>query len=149
VKITDALLGEHGALYAQFARLETELPRAAGAAEVREQAGLLASALISHAALEDELLFERLAREPAVDRGLLAAMADEHGRIAAALARAEATANLEEGRSLVLDAVGEAREHFAKEERMVFPLVESVLDAAVLAELGEAWAARRAVFLEP
>ena len=148
MKITDALLGEHGAFYAQFDRLEAELPRAGGVAEVREQAALLSAALVSHAHLEDELLFERLGRVSAADPGLLAVMAEEHERIAGALTKAQSTADLATGRSLLLEAVAEAREHFAKEERAVFPLAESLLGAAVLEELGAAWAARRAVYVE-
>ncbi len=60
MKITDALLGEHGAFYAQFDRLEETLPHTTLAGEVREQAALLAAALVSHAQLEDTLLFERM-----------------------------------------------------------------------------------------
>jgi len=148
VRITDALLGEHGAFYAQFDRLEAELPRASGVAEVREQAALLAAALVSHAHLEDELLFDRLARVPAADPGLLAVMAEEHERIARALRRAQSTADLATGRAQLLEAVAEAREHFAKEERAVFPLAETLLGVPVLEELGAAWAARRAVFVD-
>lgn len=148
MKITDALLGEHGAFYAQFDRLETDLPRAASAAEVREQAALLSSALVSHAQLEDELLFDRLGAAPGADPGLLAVMAEEHERIAGALRKAQSGSDLAASRSVLLEAVAEARAHFAKEERAVFPLAESILGAAVLEELGAAWAARRAVYLE-
>lgn len=148
MKITDALLGEHGVFYAQFDRLEADLPRAATAAEVREQAALLSSALVSHAHLEDELLFDRLGSVPAADPGLLAVMAEEHERIAGALRRAQATSDVEAGRALLLEAVAEARAHFAKEERAVFPLAESLLGATVLEELGASWARRRAVYVE-
>lgn len=148
MRITDALLGEHGTFYAQFDRLEAELPRAGTVAEVREQAALLAAALVSHAQLEDELLFDRLGRVPAADAGLLAVMAEEHERIAAALARAQSSGDLGVGRSQLLEAVAWAREHFAKEERAVFPLAEALLGPAVLEELGARWAARRAVYVE-
>jgi hemerythrin-like domain-containing protein len=148
MKITDALLGEHGAFYAQFDRLEQVLPHAASAGEVREQAGLLAAALVSHARLEDEVLFRRMAQAGG-DPGLLRTMEDEHGEIAALLARAQVTADLEAARSILLEAVALARDHFAKEERVAFPMAESLLDGGTLSDLGSDWAGRRVVFLAP
>jgi hemerythrin-like domain-containing protein len=148
MKITDALLGEHGAFYAQFDRLEEILPHATSTGEVREQAALLAAALISHAKLEDEVLFRRMAQAGG-DPGLLMTMEDEHVEIAALLARAQVTGNLEGARSALLEAVSLARNHFAKEERVAFPLAESLLDDDVMIALGSAWADRRVVFLNP
>ncbi len=148
MKMTDALLGEHGAFYAQFDRLEEEIPRTATAAEVGEQAALLAAALVSHAKLEDELLFDRMAAA-GVDHGLMTSMLDEHQQIADRLARAQGTGDLERGRMELLEAVALARDHFAKEERLAFPLAESRLGAAALEDLGREWARRRDVWLEP
>jgi hemerythrin-like domain-containing protein len=146
MKITDALLGEHGAFYAQFDRLEEVLPHATSAGEIREQAALLAAALISHARLEDEMLFSRMAGSGG-DVGLLDIMEEEHVRIADLLTRAQGTRVLELARSQLLDAVALARDHFAREERFAFPLAESLLDEKTLIELGSAWADRRVVFL--
>jgi hemerythrin-like domain-containing protein len=146
VKITDALLGEHGAFYAQFDRLEEQLPGCRDVAEVREQAALLASALVSHARMEDELLFAAMARALA-DPGLLDAMETEHGDIADRLSRAQGTADLTLARNELLEAVSMSRDHFAKEERLAFPLADELLGAAVLQDLGAAWAVRRDVFV--
>ncbi len=55
--IIDALLGEHGTLVAQFDVIEKDLPRVDEAAAVRAEARVLASALLSHAGIEDEVLF--------------------------------------------------------------------------------------------
>lgn len=148
MRIIDALLGEHGAFYAQFDRLEEVLPHATSTGEVREQAALLAAALISHAKLEDEVLFRRMAQAGG-DPGLLMTMEDEHVEIAALLARAQVTSSLEGARSALLEAVALARNHFAKEERVAFPMADSLLDADVLMALGSAWADRRVVFLNP
>jgi hemerythrin-like domain-containing protein len=147
MKITDALRGEHGVLYAQFDRLEEELPHVATAAEVREQAALLASALISHARIEDELLFNRMLGAGA-DPGLLGAMAEDHAQITDRLARAQGTNDVESARMELLEAVATARDHFAKEERLAFPLAESMLDTKALEALGAAWAGRRDVFVD-
>jgi hemerythrin-like domain-containing protein len=147
VKITDALLGEHGALYAEFDRLEEELPHVAAVAEVRVQAELLSSALVSHARIEDELLFDRMLGAGA-DPGLLGLMAEEHAQIADRLARAQGTGDLEVARMELLEAIAMARDHFAKEERLAFPLAASVLDTKALEALGAAWAGRRDVYVE-
>jgi len=147
VKLTDALLGEHGAFYAQFDRLEAMVPHAATAGEVREQAALLAAALVTHAKLEDELLFARL-RSTGADAGLLDTMEEEHSVIAGGLTRAQGTQEIAVARRELLDAVALAREHFAREERLAFPLAESALGAAILTTLGADWSRRRDVFLE-
>jgi len=146
MKITDALLGEHGAFYAQFDRLDEQLPSCRDVAEVREQAALLASALVSHARLEDEQLFAAMARAGA-DPGLIASMESEHEVIADRLSRAQGTADLTLARNELLEAVSLARDHFAKEERLAFPLANELLASAELLDLGAAWAERRDVFV--
>jgi len=145
MKITDALLGEHGVFYAQFARLEERVPGLGGVAEVRELAGVLAAALISHAELEDELLFNRMEEELGAPSGPLPVMRAEHAHIDAALAAAAQTRDLESAKRRVLEAVEAAREHFAKEERVLFPAAEQLVPVSVLNELGDQWAARRGV----
>jgi len=147
VKLTDALLGEHGAFYAQFDRLEEMVPLAATTGEVREQAALLAAALVTHARLEDELLFARL-RSAGADPGLLDTMEEEHTTIAGGLTRAQGTQEIAVARRELLDAVALAREHFAREERLAFPLAESALGAVLLTTLGADWSRQRDVFLE-
>jgi iron-sulfur cluster repair protein YtfE (RIC family) len=146
MKITDALLGEHGAFYAQFDRLDEQLPVCRDVAEVREQAALLAAALVSHARLEDELLFPAMSRASA-DPGLLEAMESEHEAIADRLSRAQGTADLALARNELLEAVSLARDHFAKEERLAFPLADELLGAPSLQQLGASWAMRRDVFV--
>ena len=146
MRITDALLGEHGAFYAQFDRLEETLPHTTSAAEVREQAALLAAALVTHAKLEDTLLFDRM-RAAGADEGLLSTMESEHATIAGLLTRAQGSQDAAVAREDLLEAVALAREHFAKEERLAFPLADSALGPVVLTELGARWSERRDVFL--
>jgi len=146
MKITDALLGEHGAFYAQFDRIEETLPHTTSAGEVREQAALLAAALISHAQLEDTLLFERM-RSAGGDEGLLSTMEAEHTEIAGLLTRAQGSQDVSAARDDLLEAVALARDHFAKEEQVAFPMAESIIGAAGLTALGARWSARREVFV--
>jgi hemerythrin-like domain-containing protein len=146
MKITDALLGEHGAFYAQFDRLEETIPHTSSVGEVREQAALLAAALVSHAQLEDTLLFDRM-RAAGGDEGLLSTMEAEHSEIAGLLTRAQGSQDVSVAREELLEAVSLARDHFSKEEQIAFPLAESILGAAGLTVLGARWSARREVFL--
>ena len=143
MRITDALRGEHGVLYALFERVERPLPPTNGPAAVREQAALLAAALLSHARVEDTLLLPAMARSG--DSAVAGAMAEEHESIARALAAAHEADDVEAARGQLLAAVEEARAHFAREERMIFPAAESMLGAAELEELGRRWAATRGV----
>lgn len=147
MKLTDALLGEHGVFYAAFGRLGTELPAAADVCTVREQAALLSAALVSHAQLEDELLFTELARRGAGYGGLATAMFQQHERIASLLERATAAPDAASGRQALLEAVSLARDHFVREERIAFPLAEAVIGPETLEVLGEEWARRRTVFI--
>jgi hypothetical protein len=74
-------------------------------------------------------------------------MADEHSQIGDRLSRAQGTEELELARNELLEAVAMARDHFAKEERLAFPMAQELLDAKALEALGAAWAARREVYL--
>ncbi len=113
---------------------------------MREQAALLAAALVTHAKLEDALLFDRM-RSAGADEGLLDTMEAEHTTIAGLLTRAQGSHDAVVARAHLLDAVALAREHFAKEERLAFPLAESALGAGILTELGVSWSDRRDVYL--
>jgi hemerythrin-like domain-containing protein len=44
---------------------------------------------------------------------------------------------------LLLVAVAHSRKHFDKEERIVFPLAERVLNSKTLTSLGQSWMHRR------
>jgi hemerythrin-like domain-containing protein len=144
MKITDALLGEHGVFYAQFAALEQDRDHAP-VETLRAEAALLSAALVSHAQMEDELLFKRLDARLGAGGGPLTVMRSDHAEIEADLAAAEKGATAEASREHLLTAVTNAREHFAREEMVLFPLAEHALGAEVLRELGAVWAQRRGV----
>ena len=61
------------------------------------------------------------------------------------LVRAHKARDLKSSKKLLLGAVVASREHFDKEERIVFPMAERVLKAKTLSELGETWLRRREV----
>ncbi len=145
MKITDALKGEHAVFYAQFDSLE-QASADESLPDVRAQGALLAAGLIPHAQIEDGLLFTALEQQLGAD-GPTTAFRAEHDEVEAALSRLPTTQSLEEARELIQEAVHAAREHFAKEEQMLFPMAEQLLDASTLEELGAEWARRRSVVL--
>lgn len=144
MKITDALLGEHGVFYAQFSHLEQVVPQLADLALVKAQAALLTAALETHAHLEEELLFSAL--EPHLGQGgPLAVMRMEHQQIEEGLARLPGLTEAALARQLLLQVVEVARGHFAKEEQVLYPMAQQALGETALEELGARWAEQRQV----
>ncbi len=144
MKITEALLGEHGVFYAQFDHLEQVVPAASTLELVQSQAALLTAALATHAGLENELLFSAL--DPHLGQmGPLAVMRMEHDEIENTLGQVQEARDLTQAQRLVLHAVRVARDHFAKEEQVLFPMAHQVLDEEKLAQLGAQWAQQRSV----
>jgi iron-sulfur cluster repair protein YtfE (RIC family) len=143
MKITDALYGEHGTLYALFEHLEASAAEWE-LADLLMAGRVLDAALLSHAALADELLFAALdSRLPGP--GPLAAMRAEHVEIDRFLAGLREAQDESTARRNLVHAVALARDHFAKEEAVLFPLAEQLLGAPALARLGDLWAGRRGV----
>ncbi len=145
ITITDGLLGEHGVFYAIFEHLESE---AAGMeADALQAAGkALAVALISHARLENECLFPPL-EQFLGPGGPVAVMRQEHDEIEQALLHLAGAGHAAAMRDRLLGAIAQAREHFAKEEQVLFPMAAQMLGLEKLRELGATWAARRGLRL--
>ncbi len=144
MRITDALLGEHGVLYALFDRIEAELE---GGADSAPHARVLEAVLRSHARTEDELLFEEMASREGGDGGPAPAMIEEHEEVATLLDRAERVSG-EDLRKVLTEVMALARDHFRREEDAAFPVAETMLGDARLRELGAEWGARRRVSLK-
>lgn len=146
MKITDALLGEHGVFYAQFAHLEQTIPAVERLDLIHGQAALLTAALATHAHLEDELLFNAL--EPHIgEMGPLMVMRQEHDEIDGTLTRLPDEQDVANARRMLLHVIGTARDHFAKEEQILYPLAQRCLSADALTQLGAQWAQQRAVMV--
>jgi len=141
MKITDAFLGEHGAIYPLLDRLEEA--GSAAAEDTRIRARLLDATIVSHAHLEDETLFAALEAHLGSELGPVAIMRQEHEEIEATLARLTEVVSDGEAAQLAAHLVRTAREHFAKEEQVLFPMAEQILGADGLERLGEEWARRR------
>ena len=144
MKLTDALLGEHGLLYALFDHARDTALKSDDAAAVRETVAVLERLLLSHAEIEETMLFPRL--DPHLgEMGPLAVMRDEHREIDALLEAARGEEDVGRARALVRDLLDIAVEHFRKEEMVLFPMAGELLGDAALRELGDDWANARKV----
>jgi iron-sulfur cluster repair protein YtfE (RIC family) len=144
MRVTDALLGEHGLIYALFAHVDAALARAATVDAARVLAGVVDVALRSHAQLEDELLFPMLEAKIG-PMGPLAVMREEHREIEEALDDASGATEVSEIVAAIRRAIDIARPHFQKEEVVLFPLASRAIPAAELDRLGAQWAKLRHV----
>jgi hemerythrin-like domain-containing protein len=143
MNLIDALLGEHAVLYALFEDLEDRVD-SASLDEVRAACGPVTAGLLSHAHLEDELLFPALERALG-EAGPLVVMRSEHQEIDRLLARAAVAAERATACGDIWAALELARDHFAKEEAVLFPMARDALDEAELGRLGAQWARLRSV----
>ena len=71
------------------------------------------------------------------------AFVEEHEEMNEHLRRIRKVKRLKQARVLFLAAVRRSREHFDKEERIVFPMAEEVLKTKTLTALGQTWMRQR------
>ncbi len=146
MKITEALRRDHKVFYNQFQDLENALLSQEGPPEIESQLDALTAALETHAQLEDELLFAAL--EPYLGpMGPLAVMRTEHTEIENTLGQLQEAAGFAVTEQRVSHLLQVARPHFAKEEQILFPTAEQVLDPDTLEELGAKFNNRRRVVM--
>jgi hemerythrin-like domain-containing protein len=142
MKITEALFAEHLVFHNMFDYIETVAPRLKTVAEVKSLATLMESLLKAHSDTEDELFLGPL--EHCFEQiGQRDALLEEHKEIDESLRSLRQVRNLRKARQLLLAAVTYSRKHFDKEERIVFPLAERVLNSKTLAALGQTWVEQR------
>lgn len=144
MNVIDALLGEHAIFYALFDEVESRLLEVRSATEVTALGAPLARALISHARLEDELLFPMLAARDG-GGGPLEVMQADHGEIHETLEAALRETDIGAAAGTLQHAIDLARDHFAKEEGVLFPHARELIDSALLEELGAQWARLRGI----
>jgi hemerythrin-like domain-containing protein len=143
MKITEVLFAEHLVFHNMFDHIEAVAPKLKTLAEVTALAALLESLLKAHSDTEDELFigplehcFEQLGQRDA--------FLEEHQEIDASLRNLQQAKQVNKARQLLLAAVAYSRKHFDKEERIVFPLAERVLNSKTLTALGQTWIEQRA-----
>ena len=147
MKITEILMAEHVVFHNLFDHIETVVPRIKTVAEVKALAAVVEKLHGSHSKTEDDLFIEPL--EHCFEQiGQNDTFHAEHRHIEQALAGVHAAKTLKDAKRILLGAIAASREHFDKEERIVFPLAEQVMNANTLTELGEQWMKKREVALK-
>lgn len=144
MKVTDALLGEHGVLYRLFDHIEMLVAREPDLAELRTATAALETLLVTHAKLEDELLFDALEPHLGTEAPLsiVRAEREEIERLLDKARNSEDSAKAVEWLSQALDL---ARSHFRKEETVLFVMARRILDDDLSMRLGDAWNTARNV----
>lgn len=142
MKITEILMAEHVVFHNLFDHLECSAPRLKTLAELKALAAALETLLRAHANTEDELLIAPL--EHCLEQiGQSETFHEEHEEIDKSLLDVQKAKQIGVARKRLAQAVAASREHFDKEERIVFPLAEQTLKGDTLQALGAAWMKRR------
>ncbi|HTY89028.1 MAG TPA: hemerythrin domain-containing protein [Candidatus Acidoferrum sp.] len=138
MKITEALLAEHVVFHNLFDHLEKTVPRLKTLEEVKLAGTLLETLMRAHSETEDELFIDPLESYLA-QIGQNETFHEEHEAIDRELKEMQKARTLESARKLLLTVVESSRQHFDKEERIVFPMAEKVFKPKTLLELGDSW----------
>ena len=140
--ITEALLAEHAVFHNLFDYAERAAPKLKAVGEIRSLARLMESLLTAHSRTEEELLVQPL--EHCLEQiGQCEIFHQEHEEIDHNLKQAQMVKNLKQARLFLLAAVASSRNHFDKEERIVFPLAAKHLKARTLTGLWNTWKQQR------
>jgi hemerythrin-like domain-containing protein len=142
MKITEALLAEHLVYHNIFDHIETTTPKLQTLREVKALAALMEKMLKAHSDTEDKLFLGPL--EHCFEQiGQRDAFLEEHQEIDGHLRQAQKATRRKRAQQLLLAAVAHSRQHFDREERIVFPMAEQVLKNQTLTELGRTWRQQR------
>jgi len=142
MKITEILMAEHAVFHNLFDHIEATVPGLKTVGEVKSLAAIMSKLTGPHSRTEDELFIEPL--EHCFDHlGQKETFHDEHELIEQTMEKVQATRDLKTAKKLLLGAVAASRNHFDKEERIVFPMAERILKAKTLTELGAQWLKQR------
>ena len=137
-----ALIEDHRAMCAEFARIEQVLPGLEQSAAVKELAQHVEELLRKHAAAEEDFFLLVLGRHPE-HKHAIGGVYREHQEIDGRLLNASATSEIVQARQWLREAMDLSRRHFQHEEATVFPLIERVSEHATLSKLGRIWRQRR------
>lgn len=143
MKITDSLREEHRILSPQIDQLEKLLNADTPLPELRAFATRFARDLLSHARMEDEILFPPLEEYFGRESGPVAVMKYEHNEIEGGLADVGSLETVADLRQTLVQVLRVARQHFFKEDNMLFPMAEQILDADVLKKMNATLKERR------
>ncbi len=144
MKLTNALLGEHAVIYELFDYLRDTILKSDDIQDIYGATAVVERLLLSHAQIEENLLFPRL--EPHLGQmGPLAVMRAEHRQIDELFEAARRETDIDALRSVIGNLLELAFGHFQKEEQVLFAMARQHLDEATLTDLGDEWAVSRNV----
>ena len=147
MKLTDALLGEHGLFYTLFEHVNRVVATSKETGEIRSVISVLEKLLLSHAKIEEEILFPNL--EPRLGpMGPLGVMRAEHREIDQFFETVKEVEDIDDLKAALGDFLDLVHDHFQKEEMALFPMAQQVLDEETLTRLGDDWAASRNVVVD-
>ena len=142
MKITDALFAEHVVFHNMFDHVEVTAPKLNTLAEIKCLGAIVEILLRAHSQTEDQLFIGPL--EHCFEQiGQRETFHEEHEQIESNLELIQKATRLKPARSLLLAVVVASRKHFDKEERIVFPMAERVLNSRTLTALGQTWKEQR------
>lgn len=143
MNLLDALRGEHAILRLIIEGVARQGQVSSGP-DLQAALSLMESALSSHAQIEDRLLFDQLSIRHSGILSALESMKEDHlairqqiGELLTAPAPSFPT-RFSRFADLVL-------EHFAIEERVLFPLAQAAVSIEELSRLGELWSRSRGI----
>jgi iron-sulfur cluster repair protein YtfE (RIC family) len=146
MQVTDALLGEHGVFHLLVEQLDDALGRCQSLLELRAAAEPLAIALLGHARIEEEALFQPYEAQTG-SLGPLMCLRHEHQQMDQGLRALFRITEFEPMRAQVTKMLDLTRRHLAREEAVMFAAAEQALAVGRLEELGANWARFRGVAL--
>jgi hemerythrin-like domain-containing protein len=136
MKITDALVAEHGVLCQLFDHIEQELPAVVAVESITLLARLIEKMLISHGEAEEDLVLCALDHSME-EKGLRERFHQEHGELDERFRDVQSATDLLTARRLFHSALLSCRNHFRFEEETIFPFANRVLGPDLLLELGQ------------
>lgn len=133
--ITETLVSDHAVFIGVFDWIKQALPGLTTLEEVKMLAGLVEALLRNHGDVETDLAFVAL-DHALYHKGQLNRLHEEHDEIDDRLKQVQTATSLPDARRLLRLALLASRQHFRREERIIFPLMEKALQKETLAKLG-------------
>ena len=136
--ITNVLIMEHAVFDEVFEQIERVMAGLKSVPEVKLLASVVEGLLRGHGETETNLAYSALDHALA-DRGALDRLYQDHHEIDDQFKRIHRATDPTEARLLLKKALAATREHFRREEKYVFPILEKTLQPDALWTLGRKW----------
>ncbi len=148
ITIIDSLTLEHTVFDHLFHQVESQLPQLTTPQEAQLLGRLVEGILASHGDREENLAYAALDQFLA-NQNELDCLYQDHEEIDGRLERLKNARTLPEARQLLKEALHASRQHFKREELLIFPKLKTAFDEETLSELSEAWQKWEAVPFKP